>query len=74
MAPSPAFPPGCSAALSLTFDVDAETGVLMPKPTGWRDAMALDEEAKLALLADPAARRHLAASAATAPRTFVGRG
>mgnify|MGYP003703890619 CR=1 FL=1 len=29
MAPSPAFPEGCSAALSLTFDVDAETD-----PTG----------------------------------------
>lgn len=45
MAPSPAFPEGCSAALSLTFDVDAETGVLMPKPTGWRDAMAMTHQA-----------------------------
>lgn len=45
MAPSPAYPKGCNAALSLTFDVDAETGVLMPKPTGWRDAMAMTHQA-----------------------------
>jgi peptidoglycan/xylan/chitin deacetylase (PgdA/CDA1 family) len=43
--PSPAFPKGCNAALSLTFDVDAETGVLMPRPTGWRDAMAMTHQA-----------------------------
>ncbi len=45
MVPSPAFPKGYTAALSLTFDVDAETGVLMPKPTGWRDAMAMTHQA-----------------------------
>ena len=45
MTPSPAFPAGCNAALSLTFDVDAETGVLMPKPAGWRDAMAMTHQA-----------------------------
>jgi peptidoglycan/xylan/chitin deacetylase (PgdA/CDA1 family) len=45
MTPSPAFPSGCNAALSLTFDVDAETGVLMAKPSGWRDAMAMTHQA-----------------------------
>lgn len=45
MTPSPAFPEGYAAALSLTFDVDAETGVLMPKPAGWRDAMAMTHQA-----------------------------
>jgi N-acyl-D-aspartate/D-glutamate deacylase len=50
------------------------TGFLLDTLPGWRDTMALDDEAKLAVLADPAARRRLAASAATAPRTFVLRG
>ncbi len=43
--PSPAFPPGCRAALSLTFDADAETAVLVPKPSGWNDAMAMTHQA-----------------------------
>ncbi len=43
--PSPAFPAGMRAALSLTFDVDAETGVLMVKPSGWNDAMAMTHQA-----------------------------
>ena len=43
--PSPAFPDGYRAALSLTFDVDAETGVLAAKPSAWRDAMAMTHQA-----------------------------
>ena len=43
--PSPAFPPGYRAALSLTFDADAETGVLVPKPSGINDAMAMTHQA-----------------------------
>ena len=44
-APVSGFPAGCNAALSLTFDADAETGVLMAKPSGWRDAMAMTHQA-----------------------------
>jgi peptidoglycan-N-acetylglucosamine deacetylase len=43
--PSPAFPPGYRAALSLTFDADAETGVLVTKPSGINDAMAMTHQA-----------------------------
>ena len=45
MTPSPAFPAGFNAALALTFDVDAETGVLAVKPSGWNDAMAMTHQA-----------------------------
>jgi peptidoglycan/xylan/chitin deacetylase (PgdA/CDA1 family) len=43
--PSPAFPSGCRAALALTFDVDAETGTLMVKPSSVNDAMAMTHQA-----------------------------
>jgi peptidoglycan-N-acetylglucosamine deacetylase len=43
--PSPAFPKGYRAALSLTFDADAETAVLVPKPSGVNDAMAMTHQA-----------------------------
>jgi N-acyl-D-aspartate/D-glutamate deacylase len=51
-----------------------ESGFLLDTLPGWREAMALPAAHKLALLADPEARRRLATSAATAPRAFVLRG
>ena len=50
------------------------SGFLLDTLPGWREAMALPHAAKLALLADPVARRALADQAATAPRTYVLRG
>ncbi|MEZ5237134.1 MAG: amidohydrolase family protein [Acidimicrobiales bacterium] len=51
-----------------------ETGFLLDTLPGWKEAMHLPAAEKLALLADPAARARLAASAATAPRAFLLRG
>jgi N-acyl-D-aspartate/D-glutamate deacylase len=51
-----------------------ETGFLLDTLPGWREPMALPPAEKLSLLADPARRRALAASAATAPRAFLLRG
>ncbi len=43
--PSPAFPVGYRAALALSFDADAETGVLVAKPSAVNDAMAMTHQA-----------------------------
>ncbi len=45
MTPSPAFPDGRACALSLTFDVDAESPILATDPASWRDAMAMTHQA-----------------------------
>ncbi len=45
MTPSPAFPSGSACALSLTFDVDAESAILAAHPAAWRDAMAMTHQA-----------------------------
>jgi N-acyl-D-aspartate/D-glutamate deacylase len=59
---------------ALRTRISFATGFLLDTLPGWREPMALPVDARLAVLADPVARRRLAEQAATAPRTFVLRG
>ncbi|MCC6437875.1 MAG: amidohydrolase family protein [Acidimicrobiales bacterium] len=51
-----------------------ETGFLLDTLPGWKEAMHLPVDEKVALLSDPGERARLAALAASAPRAFLLRG